>query len=205
MTIMSENPSAEHGQWFNQYCREDDIAAFERLMNVYNTPLFNYLVRLLRSREEAEDALQEVWLKVIRQKNTYKEQGQFSSWLYRIAHNCYLDICRKNACRTKNKEIVENDEGFAYLDIIPDTNANPYEMAVENEMETQLEQEVAKLPERIREVYILRAIHGIAFKEIAEIQDSPMGTVLSRMHQAVKQLAPVLRVMTDNSQTHETA
>ncbi|MBD3265982.1 sigma-70 family RNA polymerase sigma factor [bacterium] len=196
---MSETPTADHGQLFVRYRDKGDIAALEQLMDIYNKRIFNYLRQLLHSGDEAEDALQEVWLKVIRQKSSYKEQGQFSSWLYRIAHNHCTDLFRKKSCRTDKGEIVEDDEGFAYLDRVSTDTPSPYEYTLEEELLCQVEQEVAKMPELIREVYVLRAVQDLPFKEIAEIQNAPIGTVLSRMHQAVKRLQPLLRGQENSS------
>ncbi len=181
-------PVMEHGELFVRYRDKSDLAAFEELMGAYHKPLYNYLLRMLRKKEDAEDALQEVWLKVIRQKSSYREQGQFSSWLYRVAHNHCLDLFRKSNYRTDNSELIETNDGYSLLNGIASTQPSPHDSAVNKETVTQLEQAVERLPELIREVFILRTVHDIPFKEIAEIQDSPIGTVLSRMHQAVKRL-----------------
>ncbi|MDX9755480.1 MAG: sigma-70 family RNA polymerase sigma factor [bacterium] len=193
----------DQGALFLLYRDKGDVSSFERLMDYFAKPLFSYLVRYLRNRYEAEDALQEVWLKVIRQKHTYQEQGSFSAWIYRIAHNHCLDLFRKKACRTDDREIVEDEEGGAVLDRLPGSFSTPFETMVENEIISQLEAEIALLPDLIREVYILRAVQGVPFKEIADIQKAPIGTVLSRMHQAVQRLKPVVGDLLDS--TAETA
>lgn len=195
--IMRDNQFAESGQLFIRYRDQGDINAFESLMHAFHTPLFNYLLRFLHNREEAEDALQEVWLKSVKQKDAYKEQGQFSSWIYRIAHNHCLDCLRKKGVRTDDNEIVEDEEGFNYLDQIASPGPTPFESLMEKEFSFHLDNEVAQLPALIREVYILRAVHDVPFKEIAEIQKSPLGTVLSRMHQALKRLQPLLEDYTN--------
>lgn len=193
----------DQGALFLLYRDKGDVSSFERLMDYFAKPLFSYLVRYLRNRYEAEDALQEVWLKVIRQKHTYQEQGSFSAWIYRIAHNHCLDLFRKKSCRTDDREIVEDEEGGAVLDRLPGSFSTPFETMVENEIISQLEAEIALLPDLIREVYILRAVQGVPFKEIADIQKAPIGTVLSRMHQAVQRLKPVVGDLLDS--TAETA
>ncbi len=178
----------EHGELFLRFRDGGDLAAFEQLMAAYHQPVFNYLMRMLRKKEDAEDALQEVWLRIIRQKHTYREQGNFSSWLYRIAHNYCLDLYRKRNSQTDTDEIRETEDGFSLLDIVASDTPTPFDEALDKETMIKLEEAVNELPEAIREVFILRIIHGVPFKEIAEIQQSPIGTVLSRMHQAVKRL-----------------
>lgn len=189
---MSMTDNAQHGQWFTQYRDTGDLRAFERLLDVYHQPLFAYLTRLLRNRDDAEDALQEVWCKVIRQKDAYRDQGKFSSWLYRIAHNHCLDTFRKRKHRTDDSEIVENEEGYSWLDGIAADTPSPLDQLEEQELGEKLEEAVAQLPEAIREVYLLRSLQDIPFKEIAEIQEAPLGTVLSRMNLAVKKLRAAL-------------
>ena len=178
----------EHGQLFIRYRDRNDGAALEEILRLYHQPLYNYLMRMLRKREEAEDALQEVWLKVIRQKHTYREQGYFSSWLYRVAHNHCLDWYRRQSRRPDYEELVETEEGAFLLDGIASGDPSPYDLLAEQEIQDRLDRAIAQLPPMIREVYLLRTVNGIPFREIAEIQNCPIGTVLSRMHQAVKRL-----------------
>lgn len=185
---MTPAEKAEHSRWFAEYRDKGDMAAFERVLNAYNKPIFNYLVRLLGNRDEAEDALQEVWGKVIKQASSYKDQGLFSSWLYRIAHNHCLDHYRRQNSRVDKREVVENDEGLSWLDIVSSEGQSPFDELAEQEFMHRLEEALQDIPERIREVYLLRTFQDVPFKEIAEIQNSPIGTVLSRMSQAVKQL-----------------
>jgi len=170
---------------FLRYREEGDTSAFQTLMDQLHVPIYNYLLRLLRNRDDAEDALQEVWFKAIRQRDRYNEQGQFTSWIYRIAHNHCIDIFRRRGRRIEEYEQKSGEEGNM-LDRIAAADPSPRETLSEKEQMAALEEAVAQLPEAIREVYILRAIYDIPFKEIAEIQNSPLGTVLSRMHQAVR-------------------
>lgn len=163
------------------------MSAFQLLMEALHRPLFNYLLRLLRDRDNAEDALQEVWLKVIRQRASYNEQGHFSSWIYRIAHNHCLDMFRQQG-RMRMEEEKNGEEEGSILEQIAAPDPSPRESLNEKERLALLEDAIGRLPEAIREVYILRAVHDISFKEIAEIQNAPLGTVLSRMHQAVNYL-----------------
>ncbi len=179
------------GALFLRYREEGDMTSFQAIMDELHTPIFNYLLRLLFNRDDAEDALQEVWMKVIRQRDNYNDQGKFSSWVYRIAHNHCLDHFRK---RKRCMEDSENygDEGVSVIERTETDQPSPLEVLLEQEQLGVLEKAVAELPEAIREVYVLRAVHDVPFKEIAEIQDAPLGTVLSRMHQAVNRLKKVI-------------
>ncbi|MGI6458058.1 MAG: RNA polymerase sigma factor [bacterium] len=187
------NDSTLHGQWFIRYRDQGDVQAFERVMEVYHQPLYNYIYRLMQNREEAEDALQEVWCKVIRQRHTYQDQGKLSSWLYRIAHNHCLDQFRRRGIRTEGHELIETDADFSVLDIIPSGDPTPADWLYEQEIMQKVERALEQMPVLIRDVYIMRSMQDIPFKEIAEIQQAPLGTVLSRMHQALKYLKQALQ------------
>ncbi|MBI1389920.1 MAG: sigma-70 family RNA polymerase sigma factor [bacterium] len=178
----------EPGQLFLRYRDEGDLKAFEQLMDQFHRSLFTYLMRMLGRRHEAEDALQEVWLKIISQKDKYEHRGQFVSWMYRIAHNHCLDSYRKSRRFVDVIETGDDDEGFSIIDSLPSGEQTPLDAAAEGEELSQLERAVASLPPLIREVYLLRAAEDVPFKEIAEIQNAPLGTVLSRMNQAIKYL-----------------
>ena len=184
--------SINFGELFIRYRERGDVQAFERILEYFNRPIFNYLLRMLHKREEAEDALQEVWLRVIRQQQSYKEQGHFSSWIYRIAHNFCLDLFRKQK-RTPKEEVIGNtEENLAILDMVAATDLTPLAEMLEKECAERLEWAVNQLPPLIREVYLLRSVHEIPFKEIVGIQGCPLGTVLSRMHLAITKLKGLL-------------
>lgn len=178
--------SIEPGKLFIQYRDKGDLAAFEAIMDAFHKPLFNFLLRMLGRKHEAEDALQEVWFKLLAQKDKYEDRGQFSAWLYRIAHNHCLDRFRKNKNFSEARDWNEDEENVSLIERLPGNDPTPLDQAVEQETLARLEQAVELLPPLIREVYLLRSIDEVPFKEIAEIQDAPLGTVLSRMSQAVK-------------------
>jgi len=197
--MKSESPTS-HGLQLLRYREMGDVNAFDRLIELYQKPLYNYLLKLLQNKEDAEDGLQEIWIKVIRQCDAYVEKGRFSSWIFCIAHNYCLDLFRRRRHRIDDEECVETRDGVALLDILPANGFSPSEAAMENEMIALLEKRIAGMPVLIREVYLLRAQHGIPFKEIAEIQKAPLGTVLSRMRQAVKWLEPIIRLYRKESE-----
>jgi RNA polymerase sigma-70 factor, ECF subfamily len=176
---------------FLSYREEGNVSAFQEIMDVLYGPIFNYLLRLLRNREDAEDALQDVWLKVINQSRNYNEQGQFTSWVYRIAHNHCLDSFRRRGRKKEDTGYFDGDNA-EILDRFASEENSPRDALAESERLTILEEAIGTLPEAIREVYLLRAVHDIPFKEIAEIQNAPLGTVLSRMHQAVQYLKKII-------------
>lgn len=178
----------EHGRLFCRYRDRNDVSAFEYLLRKYEKPLYTYLLRFLRNPVLAEDALQDVWLKVIQHADSYDEHGLFSSWLYRIAHNHSLDILRRQG-RTVELQDEMAPGGCNGRSGGPSEQArNPFDVLEERELLAFLQEAASELSPPIREVFLLRTTADLSFREISEVLDCPLGTVLGRMHQAVQKI-----------------
>ena len=175
----------EHGRLFCRYRDRGDVSAFDRLLKEYEGALYSYLMRFLRTPADAEDAFQEVWLKVIRKADSYDERGQFSSWLYRIAHNHSLDVLRRRGRMVELDDDTAQGEPALWSDGLCDLGKSPFEVLEERELLDHLDEAVAGLSPAIREVFLLRTSANLSFREIGEILGCPLGTVLGRMRQAV--------------------
>lgn len=178
----------EHGRLFCRYRDVGEIGAFEHLLKEYEGPLYSYLLRFLRNPADAEDAFQEVWFKAIRRADTYDERGQFSSWLYRIAHNHSLDILRRQGRTVSLQDTAEPGEPSVWSNALSDHAKSPFEVLEERELLGHLDEAVAVLSPAVREVFVLRTSAELSFREISEILGCPLGTVLGRMHQAVQKI-----------------
>ncbi len=159
-------------------CQAGDEDAFEVLYSRYRLQLYSYLNKLLPGRAaEVDDLYQQVWIKVLDNLRKYRHQQRFISWLFRIAHNMTIDLFRREA-RRETVELSDNvdaDEPMPWVEL--DRNV----------IMERLDSAIADLTPEQREVVLMRR-RGIAFKEIAEIQDASVNTVLGRMHYAVKKL-----------------
>ena len=164
------------------------MKAFERLLSEYEGPLYSYLMRFLRNPVDAQDALQDVWLKVVRRADTYDEQGQFSSWLYRIARNHSLDLLRRRKPGVSLDDGLEECEIPGRIDPGEENEKNPFETLEEKELVEYLDEAAATLSPPLREVFVMRTTAGLSFREISEALECPLGTVLGRMHQAVNKI-----------------
>jgi len=166
-------------------CQNGDTAAFGLLVQNYRRQLYSYLLKLSGDRFSAEDLFQETLIRVWRSIPKYNNKNKFSSWLFSIAHNLAIDSFRKR----KVKNIFHaNDEANNF---IASTN---HEKEIEfNETKMMLQQAVLTLPEKQKEVFLLRQHGEMTFKEIAKTTDQPLNTVLSHMNYAVKKLKKVLR------------
>ncbi|MEW6508188.1 MAG: sigma-70 family RNA polymerase sigma factor [Bacteroidota bacterium] len=166
-------------------CRRGESAAFGPLVKIYKNRLFSYLFKISGDRNMAEDIFQETLIKVWKGFSRYSEQSRFSSWLFSIAHNTAMDSIRK---KNSNKfvELVEEPDNFL-------GNSNPLKELVDKEVSKNISAAVDHLSPKQREVFLLRTYGEMTFKEISELTDEPLNTVLSHMHYSVKKLRNILR------------
>lgn len=163
-----------------------DDEQFAILYERYRKLLYNYLNRLLGGdRSRADDLFQQCWIKVIDQLPKYKHRQQFSAWLLRIAHNLAIDYFRKNSRNLKVEAGSLDDEDNHYD--AAEANGEPWRNMHRSELEAAIDKAVATLSPELREVFLLRR-ENVSFKEIAQIQKSPLNTVLARMQYALKKL-----------------
>src|SRR5579871_6293420 len=99
----------EDGELMLRYAR-GDMRAFELLYAHHRAPLYRYLARHARNADTASDLFQEVWSKVIASRERYEPRAKFRTFLYRIAHNCFIDHCRRTAARSDSSHIDEGTE-----------------------------------------------------------------------------------------------
>ena len=160
--------------------RDGDVAAFEVLYKRHNDSLYRYLMRKCGHRDTAEDIFQEVWGKIIKARETYRPTAKFTTFLYRVAHNCFIDHIRRNKRHTQ------------IVDVEPDTQPDPGELP-----ETQTERSLARrrlqvallqLPDEQRDVFLLREEAGLNLDQIAAITGSNRETTKSRLRYAVNKL-----------------
>lgn len=166
-------------------CRSGESSAFTELIKIYKKQLFTYLWRLCGDKLEAEDLMQETLIKAWKGILSYKHESKFSSWLFTIAHNVVMDYYRKSKVRSS---IFVTDELRA-----TDYN-NPHTELIRNELREIIECAVNSLPDKQREVFLLREHSGMTFKEISVATKEPLNTVLGHMHYAMEKLKKALRV-----------
>ncbi|MBK7981077.1 MAG: RNA polymerase sigma factor [Ignavibacteriae bacterium] len=161
-------------------CSNGDGIAFKRLINIYRIQLFGYLWRFSSSRFEAEEMFQETLIKVWKGFKKYDHRQKFSSWLFTIAHNVAMDQLRKRKTDTAAISIQEN------LEI--ENDKRPDEELINKEKIEIINRTVENLPEKQKSVFLLRQHGELTFKDIAEILNEPLNTVISHMHYAVKKI-----------------
>lgn len=170
---------------------DGDVEAFERLYQRHNDALYRYLLHRCRRRDVAEDLFQEVWGKVIRARSRYRPTAKFSTYLYRIAHNCFVDHWRRSR---HDRQIV---------DIDPDSQADgggtlPAE-AERSLARRRLQQALADLPDDQRDVFLLAEEAQLSLDDIAFVTGVKRETAKSRLRYAVRKLKKALGEHADAS------
>ncbi|MDH3891806.1 MAG: sigma-70 family RNA polymerase sigma factor [candidate division Zixibacteria bacterium] len=151
-----------------------DMVAFNGMVERYKDRLMNVIGRMLSSTEEAEDIVQETFIRVYQHRQSFNFQHCFSTWIYTIA----LNLAR-NELRKRKK--------FKFLDIF-DMQGSEAEFAVDPELPSRLPQvleaAVKALPEKYRTAFLLRDVQEMSYEEVAKILGVPLGTVKSRVNRA---------------------
>lgn len=163
-----------------------DPQAIGAIITRYEDKLRRYIYRLgVRDHDEQADVLQDIFIKVYRNLNSYDSDLSFSSWIYRIAHNEAISWYRKRAVRPEGSLIAEGDDVLALLP----TAAEAPEVAFDRTIEAKAVAEALKqLDEKYREVLVLRFFEHKEYDEISDILEIPIGSVGTLIHRGKKQL-----------------
>ncbi len=173
-----------------------DRQAFATLVQRYKRPIFNFILRHLRQPALAEEVTQDVFMRVVQKAAEFKHEARFSTWLYTIARNLSVDHLRKLALR-RHPSLDQPrgpDDSRTLLDAVsdPHPSASVDRSAVSTEVGATIVSAVDQLPAEQREVFLLREIANLPFKEIASITGVPENTVKSRMRYALDRLREAL-------------
>jgi RNA polymerase sigma-70 factor (ECF subfamily) len=171
--------------------RRGDRRALEQLYERHRVPTFSLLVRLLRDRALAEDAFQEVWIKVMNGIRTYDPKvGTFRSWLGRIAHNAAIDRVRRESRHAGAAELDApiDDSGQSRLDLLESGGPGPDRTGEANVLAERLGPMLAALPDRQRAAVLMRHQLGMSYAEISEALGIPEGTAKTSVHRGLQAL-----------------
>lgn len=162
----------------------EDKDIFYYLMKRYESKILRY-IRVLTdvNREEAEDLLQDIFIKLYRNLNAFNPHLKFSSWMYRIAHNEIINHYHRNKSRLKTFSLDRNsNERYPLNEIVSDDDI--YDRLISNETSDIIIKVLAKLPPKYREVLILCYFEEKKYEEISDILRKPLGTVATLIHRA---------------------
>ncbi|MCR4414370.1 MAG: sigma-70 family RNA polymerase sigma factor [Thermoguttaceae bacterium] len=163
-------------------------AAFGLLVEKYQDRLYNTMVHVVGSRDDARDVVQDAFVQAFLKLETFHQNCAFYTWLYRIAFNVAASLCRR---KRPSVSVEEARESIGREPI--DGGAGPSEHMELEERRRQIQEAIAALGDEYRTVLVLREMDGYCYEEIAEMLDLPLGTVRSRLHRARLQLRDMLK------------
>jgi RNA polymerase sigma-70 factor (ECF subfamily) len=176
-----------------------DLYAFDLIVHRYKDQLLNFSFRFLGNIEEAQDVVQETFLRLYRNRNAYRRIAKFSTWLYTIASNLAKTELRK---RKRRKLVSISDLGFEEKEYeIQDLKADTERVADYSLKEKIIQKAIEELPPRFRQVIILRDIQELSYEEVGKILKIPLGTVKSRVNRARLKLQGKLQDISDRQKT----
>ncbi len=166
--------------------REGDAAAFDAVHAEYSAPLFGFLARLSRSRDVAEDLLEETWLRLVSHAGRLRPDTRLGAWLFTVARNLYVSHCRSR--------LIEDSYAATLLALWPFTPArsSPFEETAASELERRLEAAIGAMPASYREVLLLVGVEGWQPAEAAEICGVTPEAMRKRLSRARAMLARAL-------------
>jgi RNA polymerase sigma-70 factor, ECF subfamily len=167
---------------------------FERDVLPLLPSLYSAAMRLTRNPSDAEDLIQETYLRAFRGFAGFQKGTNLKAWLYRILTNSYINTYRK---KQREPQIVEGPDDVDEWYLFDRLGGRSVEESAETEVLDQIpdqgvKQALESLPERFRLPVLLADVEGFSYKEIAEIMDTPIGTVMSRLHRGRKALEKAL-------------
>ncbi len=188
-----------------QCYRDGDIRAFEALLVRHRRPVYSFILRFVGTPNatQAEDLTQETFLRVVKHAGTYELKARFTTWLYTLARNLCVDASRRaKHRRTQSLDAPTGEDGAPLIERTADPGAAALDrQAIGRELQGRLQEAIEALPEDQKEVFLMREVADLPFKEIAAAIGIPENTVKSRMRYALEKLRESLEDYEDMART----
>lgn len=161
-----------------------DQPSYRAIMKKYHDQVYNLLYRMVHDKDEVEDLTQEAFIKAFQSLQNFNEEFAFSTWLYKIATNNCIDYIRKKKLKTFSidKPIESTDGDYTFE--IPDSTFEPDRSMIARQKSKALEEAVNALPEKYRQVILMRHTEDKDYQEIADELELPLGTVKAHIFRA---------------------
>lgn len=186
--------AAEDAEWVVM-AQSGDMRAFDRLVAKHRGKIYAMILSMVKNDADAWDLSQDAFVKAWKALPKFEARARFSTWLFRISHNVVYDWLRKRRVESAgelNEEIFDASLIESGAATAPRQQKRPDEAMEQKELRGQIRDAIARLSDEHREVILLREVQGMDYKEIAEITQNSMGTVMSRIHYARKKLQTYL-------------
>ncbi|MDD9267059.1 RNA polymerase sigma factor SigW [Paenibacillus sp. GCM10023248] len=162
--------------------RNGDRNAFAELVELYKDKIFHLAYRMLNNKQEAEDAVQETFLRVYTNLHRYDENQKFSTWIFRIGTNLCIDKLRRRKNTYSLDAEMPDGEGNDYYAMLPSNEDTPEKQIMVSETQEQIRRAIATLPEKYKSIVVLRYLQDMSLQEISEVLDMPVTTIKTRVH-----------------------
>ena len=173
-----------------------DQADFADLAMEYMPALYTAALRMTRNPSDAEDLVQETYLKAYRAFGSFEEGTNLKAWLYRILTNTYINSYRAKKRRPEIADVEDVEDLYLYRRLGADQPSglgrSAEDEALDRFTDDEVKAAIESLPDAFRIAVLLADVEGFSYKEIAEITDVPIGTVMSRIHRGRKALQKAL-------------
>ena len=173
-----------------------DRARFSELTMEYMQPLYTAALRMTRNPADAEDLVQETYLKAYRSFGSFEEGTNLRAWLYRILTNTYINSYRAAQRRPELSDVEDVEDLYLYKRLAGSGGSEPGRSAEDEALERFTDDDIKAaleaLPENFRMAVLLADVEGFSYKEISDITDVPIGTVMSRIHRGRRALQKAL-------------
>ncbi|MEM7007875.1 MAG: sigma-70 family RNA polymerase sigma factor [Thermodesulfobacteriota bacterium] len=173
-----------------------NAGSFDVLLNRHSAGVLRFIMKMTGNNKiQAEDLLQEIFIKVIERKNSYDPNQKFTTWLYSIARNHCIDHLRTESHR-RHRSLdaplsTEQQTGAVVLELMRSSERGQDDKLYDKEIGQLLDSGLDSLKEEFKEVFVLKEIQGLSLNEISDITQAPLGTVKSRLRYAYQNLRQI--------------
>jgi len=161
-----------------------DRRAFAELVDLYKDKIFHHAYRMLNNKHEAEDAVQDTFLRLYKNLDRYDESQKFSTWIFRIATNLCIDRLRKRRPTYSLDAEVTDGDGTSndFYTMMPSDEDTPEKQVIVSETQQQILNAIETMPEKYKSIVMLRYMQDLSLQEISDVLDMPVTTIKTRLH-----------------------
>jgi RNA polymerase sigma factor (sigma-70 family) len=170
--------------------KDGDAQPFAVLFDRYHQRLFDFFYRLSGDTSSSEDLVQEVFLRMLRYRHTFRSDSEFRAWMYRIARSSRIDRFRR-----RKSESLQAAGAEGMPDVAQESIA--FQKVEQQERSLLLQEALLRLPEDKRELLVLARFHELKYEQIGNLLDVDAGTIKTRVHRAMAELRDIVRKMSD--------